>query len=55
MQYATDGKRKPHYYNNVGPGHYNVPDGIGSKSHLGRYVNAPTYKISSKTTASSSS
>lgn len=55
VHYATDGKRQPHYYNNVGPGHYHVPDGIGNKTHLGRYTNAPSFKISSKTIASSSS
>jgi|LauGreDrversion4_2_1035121.scaffolds.fasta_scaffold437092_1 hypothetical protein len=33
LQYSDNkGAKTPHYYNHIGPGHYNLPDVIGSKT-----------------------
>lgn len=42
---AISRAKTPMYYNQVGPGQYNVPPGFGSKTFYSRHANPPCPKI----------
>jgi hypothetical protein len=37
--------KTPMYYNQVGPGHYNIPSIFGTKTFYSRHANPPVPKI----------